>query len=486
MKNIAQIFILLVCLYSCQPANQKNSETVNDSAIVLITNKVPESSDYSFKSISAKVRNLGEIQYVDTSVMLTYYRLQPKEYDTITIYSGQDNFEISHNYSATDKILYLLNRGDTVLLTYKDKNIPYAKILNRQYNDNELNYDYLFLKHFPQPDTITYLEAYILSEVLKFIPFANASENLRKNLNEQITYLDSLHKNRLISEEHYNYRKNNILSVLFLNKLDSVPSNSLFMSDSLYLKYDSLIYQSFYRDLLYNRMQNFFKPPFDPYNRPNWNKIKFDSIIYSPKYSNIIKRFVFQYLSDGLQDATLNDDLQKMLTDYVTITGDSVTYHKLKNRFGVLKADSLEISLKNTRDNLTSLNQVLEKHKGKYVYVDFWATWCMPCRALLPDNAKLEKEYHNKDIVFVSLAFNDDEKRWKKFISDNIPLFGMENYFITNTKSSRIIEKWSIKSIPRYMLFDEKGNVAILDAPRPNTKEIRDIFNKLLGVRLPM
>jgi len=482
MGNVKLLFLLLVCLYSCHSFN-KDNKTINDSTLVLITNKAPESKDfYAFKFTTMRVGNPGEIQYVDTTVNLTYYRLQPKEYDTITIYTGRDNLEISHNYSALDRVHYLLNRGDTVLLTYTDKNIPYAKILNRQYNDNELNYDYLFLKRYPQPDTLTYFEAYSISHLLMGNrSFVKTSEDFfRKNLKDQSAYLDSLHENRLISEEHYNYRKNNILSFLFLNKLDSVPSNSIFLSDSLYLKYDTLIYQSFYRDLLYNRMQNFFKPPYDPYNRPNWDKIKFDSIIYSPKYSNIIKRFVFQYISDGLRDATLNGDLQKMLTDYVTITGDSVTYHKLKNQFGLIRIDSMEITLKNTLGNLTSLNQVFEKHKGKYVYVDFWATWCMPCRALLPDNAKLEKEYRDKNIVFVSLAFNDDEKRWKEFISDNIPLFGMENYIITNTKSSRIIEKWGIKSIPRYMLFDEKGNVAILDAPRPNTKEIRDVFNRLL------
>jgi thiol-disulfide isomerase/thioredoxin len=488
MKNITQLFILLACLYSCYPGNKENGKTENDSTIVLITKNAPELKDYySFKSIPFRIANLGEIQYVDTALNLIHYRLQPKEYDTITIYSGRDNLEISHNYSSMDKVYYLLNRGDTVLITYTDKNIPYAKILNRSYNDNELNYNYLFLKHSPQPDTFTYFEAYTLSNIslIKSIPTMKAPEHLfRENLKEQIIYLDSLRENQLIPEEYYVYRKNIILSVQFLNKLDSIPKNSLFLSDSIYLKYDSLIFCDFYRSLLNKHMYDFLKPPFDPYNIPNSGKIQFDSIIYSPNYSKIIKRFVFQYLADNgpanLRNSTLNDNLQKMLTDYVTITGDSVTYHKLNKQFGLLRTDSLEISLKNTMGNITSLNKVLEKYRGKYVYVDFWATWCIPCRELLLDNAKLEKEYHDKNIEFISLAFNDDEKRWKKFISDSTHLFGTENYTITNTMSSRIIEEWGIRTIPRYMLFDEKGDIAILDAPRPNTKEIRNVFNKVL------
>ena len=487
MKNVAQLFILLACIYSCHPKEKGNNKTVNDSTIVLITKNAPESKDfYSFKSVPLKVENLGEIQYVDTALNLVYYRLQPKEYDTITVYAGHDNFEISHNYSAFDRIHYLLNRGDTALITYTDKNIPYAKILNSKYNENELNYDYLFLKHSPQSEDLTYSGVYYMSDFFKAVsakpvfPAETAKNLFLENLKDQISYLDSLRENRLISEEHYIYRKNNILSVLFVNKLDSIPQSSLFLSDSIYLKYDSFIFYDFYRNLLNKRMQDLFSPPFDPNNLPNWAKIKFDSIIYSPDYSNLIKRYVFQSLAGELRDRTLNDDLQKMLMDYKNITGDIVTYNKLKKQFGLLRSDSSEISLKNTMGKITSLDRILEKHRGKYIYVDFWATWCMPCRTLLPDNIRLEKEYHDKNIVFVSLAFNDDEKRWKKLISDSTHLFGMENYIITNTKSSRIIEGWKIRTIPRYMLFDEKGDVVILDAPRPNTKNIRNIFNRLL------
>ena len=180
-----------------------------------------------------------------------------------------------------------------------------------------------------------------------------------------------------------------------------------------------------------------------------------------------------------MRERVLNNDLEKLLSDYRTITGDSATYYNLKEQFGLLRPDSLDISLKDARGESTTFNLLMEKYKGSCIYVDFWATWCVPCRALLPNNVKLAKEYHNKNIVFISLAFNDDEEKWLSFLAEKPELFGAENYFITNSKSSIAIEKLHIESIPRYMLFDEKGEIKILNAPRPDTKEIRAIFDRL-------
>ena len=44
--------------------------------------------------------------------------------------------------------------------------------------------------------------------------------------------------------------------------------------------------------------------------------------------------------------------------------------------------------------------------KGKYVYIDVWATWCGPCKAEIPSLKKIEKEYHGKNIAFVSVVYS--------------------------------------------------------------------------------
>jgi len=469
------LFLLMIALCYCHPFVTKQ-----DSTIVIITKEARESKDYSFSFTKMRVSNNGNIAYVDTSLNLVHYKLRAVPYDTITIYSNHDNLEIRHDYSAFDCVYYLLNRGDTLFLTYTDKNIPYAKILNRPYNENELNFDYLLAKKFPQPDSLSFRGAMSYYSIMsssddKYIPMIEATKKQFRNLiNNQLVYLDSLQKNSLISETQYLYRKNNMLSTIFMNELDSVPKNSVFLSDSLFLKYDSLIYLDFYRKMI----NELISPIYNSQDSIAQNI--FNEFIYSPKYSYQIKKYVFRLLAKELREKVFTDDLEKLLSDYRTITGDSTTYNDLKEQFGMLKPDSLEISLKDTAGQSTTFNRLLKKYKGKYVYVDFWATWCIPCRISLDDNVKLEKEYHNKNIVFISLAFYDDEKGWLLYLSKNPEKFGTENYYITNTKSSRIIEGWNIKTVPRYMIFDKEGKVALLDAPRSNTKEIREIFNRLL------
>lgn len=449
-----------------------------NSAIVIITKNAPESKDYSFFSPQARIVNKGNIVYVDTSLNLVYYKLKSLPYDTITIYSNHDNFEIRHDYSAFDCLYYLLNRGDTLFLSYTDKNIPYAKILNRPYNENELNYDYLLLKQIPQPDTLSVLGSLNMSDFKDNRMREAAKEKYKNLLYKQMSYLDSLRINNYISENHYLYRKIYIFFNIFYNELDSVSNNSFFLSDSLFLKYDSLIYFDFYRKLIEKRssvsLVNNAQIP--------RSQDVFNEILHSQSYSNLIKKYLFRLLAINLRKEVFIGDFEKLLTDYRTITDDSTTYNNLKEQLlGILRSDSMEISLKDTAGQSITFSQLLKKFKGNYVYVEYWATWGIPCRDMFSENIKLEKEYLNKNIKFISVAFYNDEKSWLSFISDNPDKFGKENYYITsNTNSSRIIKKWEIKSIPRYMLLDEKGEITLFDAPLPNSKKIRTIFNRLL------
>ncbi|RYY53458.1 MAG: TlpA family protein disulfide reductase, partial [Chitinophagaceae bacterium] len=118
--------------------------------------------------------------------------------------------------------------------------------------------------------------------------------------------------------------------------------------------------------------------------------------------------------------------------------------------------------------------------KGKYIYIDFWATWCGPCIKEIPSLIELEKEYHGKDITFVSISFDKDAdlQKWKNFISKRT--MG-EIQFRADAKSNeRISKSWNIVTIPRFAILDREGKVVDANAPFPSSKEIRGVLNKLL------
>jgi thiol-disulfide isomerase/thioredoxin len=122
----------------------------------------------------------------------------------------------------------------------------------------------------------------------------------------------------------------------------------------------------------------------------------------------------------------------------------------------------------------------LESLRGKYVYIDVWATWCGPCRAEIPSLKKVEEKYHHKNIEFVSISVDvdKDHDKWKSFVADKelggIQLFADKNW------NSDFIKSYGINSIPRFILIDPKGNIVKSDAARPSDPNLQTLVDSLL------
>ena len=114
----------------------------------------------------------------------------------------------------------------------------------------------------------------------------------------------------------------------------------------------------------------------------------------------------------------------------------------------------------------------LASFKGNLIYVDVWATWCGPCRAEIPSLQKLEKEYHGKDITFLSISVDTDRDAWLKMV-DEKELGGTQ---LWADGWSEITKSYAIFGIPRFMLFSADGNVISTNAPRPSSDEIKPLL----------
>jgi thiol-disulfide isomerase/thioredoxin len=123
----------------------------------------------------------------------------------------------------------------------------------------------------------------------------------------------------------------------------------------------------------------------------------------------------------------------------------------------------------------------LEDLKGKYVYIDVWATWCGPCRAEIPSLKKVEEKYHGKNIEFVSISIDvdKDHKKWKTFVDEKqlggIQLFADKNW------NSDFMMSYGVTSIPRFILIDPNGKVVKSDAARPSDPELQKVLDSLLN-----
>ncbi|WP_067149489.1 TlpA family protein disulfide reductase [Pseudotamlana agarivorans] len=121
----------------------------------------------------------------------------------------------------------------------------------------------------------------------------------------------------------------------------------------------------------------------------------------------------------------------------------------------------------------------LDDLKGKFTYIDVWATWCSPCLAQVPHLKKLEKAYHGKQINFLSISIDasKDYEKWKKMIVEK-ELGGIQ-VIADKAAESQFTKDYFISSIPRFILIDPNGLIVTKDAPRPSSPELIDLFNSL-------
>ena len=205
----------------------------------------------------------------------------------------------------------------------------------------------------------------------------------------------------------------------------------------------------------------------------------------------------------AFQDAfnALEKDFQDLKSSYTSIDTsyfeiDNTNFKKMKIAYTkfyedrqALRRELAKGTPSPTFDNFENFKggtSSLKDFRGKYVYIDVWATWCGPCKVEIPFLKELEQRFHGRNIEFISISVDDERrsgtmekahKAWKTMVAEK-NLSGVQLFTGSGWKAD-FIQAYKIDGIPRFILIGPKGNIVDPDAPRPSSSRITELLEEL-------
>ena len=131
-----------------------------------------------------------------------------------------------------------------------------------------------------------------------------------------------------------------------------------------------------------------------------------------------------------------------------------------------------DFSAPNPQGKTVSLKESL----GKVTLVDFWASWCGPCRQENPSVVALYKDYHSKGLNIIGVSLDQDKKKWMDAIAKD----QLTWTHISNLKGweDPIARQYNIESIPATLLLDADGKIIARDL---RGADLRNMVASVLG-----
>lgn len=181
------------------------------------------------------------------------------------------------------------------------------------------------------------------------------------------------------------------------------------------------------------------------------NPVVREYLIYTVTY-NYVK-------SNGIDDALLAIDAFRKYVKEPEMVDKFTNLCELWKKIACGQP-SPEFSAEDINGKIVQLNDL----KGKFIYIDVWATWCGPCRKELPYLKKMEEQFRNKDIEFVSLSCDKNKEAWKKMVvKENLKGFQL---YLGN--KSDFMNEYQISGIPRFILLDKESKIISANMTRPS------------------
>ncbi|MFH7000934.1 TlpA family protein disulfide reductase [Flavobacterium bizetiae] len=465
-------FVFFISIVSCQK-KQDSDLTLPSKADTVITIIFKERS---FKSDTLRLKT-GPYSFREDNMLYSFegdfvpHIIQKKNYkknDTLKIKTSSDII-LSHGYNVNQYSLYQFKPGDVVVFDYPQDN-PRCEVLNRKILKNDLNF-------------ITELNVKTSKNIKSDFQFFIENKRFRtKEEKDKISKeyfesrrikFDSIYKTSAISEQLYTLIKTD------LDYLQKDASNRNILKNPVKLSLPSG------RNLIIKSFESIYKPKLLKSKNSSFidSRVQLEYVINDKEIEDNNKDYLlYKYMSDIFLNFS-KEDIKKYFELFkINIKNKSVIkslsdkyLSAVNNEFSVN-----DIALSDGTKNKFDLNTLIKtKYSNKTVYVDFWASWCGPCIAEMGASRNLRDLYKDKNVVFIYISIDKDVEKWKT-ASKKQKLSESGNDFIAlNYPNSLFYKEIDLKTIPRYLIYNKKGELIHKNAPSPSNKEIEVELSKL-------
>lgn len=189
---------------------------------------------------------------------------------------------------------------------------------------------------------------------------------------------------------------------------------------------------------------------------------------------SLLNEIAIKYIKgNGINNIT---EMENIYNTYVTDPALRTVYKTEYDKWNIAVAGKLSPDFK--AKDINGKTYTLKDFKGKYLYIDTWATWCGPCKREMPYLKELEKKMEGKNITFLGLSTDEDKAAWEKMVKSG-ELSGVQ---LLLGRGSQFQRDYNINGIPHFILIDPDGKIVNPKAVRPSSRDAEKILSALPGI----